>query len=424
VLSRLLDESYDRAVRDNLLPLTATRIVANTAYRFAPPFIAIIAGAQQGFDVSIARVGLVISISELAGFLAPLLGTFVDRVSRRTAMAVGLGGSFVGILLMAIAPNLVVMCVGLTLLNLLKSCFDLGMAAWIADRVPYDRRGRVVGLTETSWALSLLVGVSVLGLVTAVSTWRVACVIGAVAIASCATWLDSSLRRSGGTEHGGTEHGGTEHGGTTTKGVATSGDAAPAGAQTSGAQTSGTRAARAWLVPLSMFGLMGASQCLFVTFGAWLADDFGFGASRIAVVGFALGAGELLSSVSSARYTDRIGKERSVALGALLMIPAAFVLAGFDSLLVVGLLGLAVFIVGFEYGVVSMLPIATSLFAGAPGKGFGLVIGAGTFGRGVLTFVATSLYESSGIAGAALAGAVCAVLSAVTIEAFGRVQPR
>lgn len=414
MLSRLLDQSYDRAVRDNLVPLTATRIVANTAYRFAPPFIAIIAGAEQGFDVSIARVGLVISISELAGFLAPLLGTFVDRVARRTAMAVGLAGSLVGILLMAIAPNLVVLCVGLTLLNLLKSCFDLGMAAWIADRVPYDRRGRVVGLTETSWALSLLVGVSLLGLVTAVSTWRVACVIGAVAIAACATWLDSSLRRSGDTVSGGTA----------VTGVATSGDASPAGTPTSGAQTSGARAARAWLVPLSMFGLMGASQCLFVTFGAWLADDFDFGASRIAAVGFALGAGELLSSVSSARYTDRIGKERSVALGALLMIPAAIVLAGFDSLLAVGLIGLAVFIVGFEYAVVSMLPIATSLFAGAPGKGFGLVIGAGTFGRGVLTFVATSLYESGGIAGAALAGAVCAALSAVAIEAFSRVQPR
>ena len=414
MLSRLLDESYDRAVRVNLVPLTATRIVANTAYRFAPPFIAIIAGAEQGFDVSIARVGLVISISELAGFLAPLLGTFVDRVARRTAMAVGLAGSLVGILLMAIAPNLVVLCVGLTMLNLLKSCFDLGMAAWIADRVPYDRRGRVVGLTETSWALSLLVGVSLLGLVTAVSTWRVACVIGAVAIAACATWLDSSLRRSGDTVNGGTA----------ATGVATSGDASPAGTQTSGTQTSGARAARAWLVPLSMFGLMGASQCLFVTFGAWLADDFDFGASRIAAVGFALGAGELLSSVSSARYTDRIGKERSVALGALLMIPAAIVLAGFDSLLAVGLIGLAVFIVGFEYAVVSMLPIATSLFAGAPGKGFGLVIGAGTFGRGVLTFVATSLYESGGIAGAALAGAVCAALSAVAIEAFSRVQPR
>lgn len=392
MLARLLDESYDHAVRDNLLPLTATRIVANTGYRFAPPFIAIIASAEQGFDVSIARVGLIISISELAGFLAPLLGTFVDRVSRRVAMATGLGGSFLGIMLMAFAPNLLVLCVGLTLLNLMKSCFDLGMAAWIADRVPYDRRGRVVGLTETSWALSLLAGVSALGLITAVSTWRVACVVGGLLIASCALWLDSRIRRSG---------------------------ALPRGAHVT-ASSPGAMTARDWLVPLSMFGMMGAAQCLFVTFGAWLADDFGFGASGIAAVGFALGIGELVSSTSSARMTDRLGKEKSVALGAVLMIPSAALLATFDASLAVGLLSLAIFIIGFEYGVVSMLPLATNLVPSAPGKGFGLVIGAGTFGRGVLTFVATSLYETRGISGAALAAIVCAVLSAATIYTFSR----
>ena len=390
MLDRLLDDSYDRAVRQNLVPLTVTRIVANTGYRFAPPFIAIIAGAEQGFDVSIADVGVIISVSELAGFLAPLLGTFVDRVSRRTAMAVGLAGAFVGIMLMAIAPNLVVLCVGLTLVNLLKSCFDLGMAAWISDRVPYERRGRVVGLTETSWALSLLVGVSLLGLVTAVSSWRVACAIGGVLIAGCALWLDRRLRESGEIVR------------------AASHESAPAGKMTR----------RAWLVPISMFGLMGGAQCIFVTFGAWLADEFDFGASRIALVGFALGIGELVSSTSSARLTDRIGKERSVVLGSLLMIPSALLLAAFDTWLVVGLLGLAVFIIGFEYGVVSMLPLATQLVESAPGKGFGLVIGVGTFGRGVLTIVATSLYEDRGIAGAALSGIACAVLSAVAIAAF------
>jgi len=171
-------------------------------------------------------------------------------------------------------------------------------------------------------------------------------------------------------------------------------------------------------VPLSMFGLMGGAQCLFVTFGAWLADDFNFGASQIALVGFALGGGELLSSISSARLTDRIGKERSVVLGATLMIPSALLLAAFDSVLALGLVGLAVFIIGFEYGVVSMLPLATQLVESAPAKGFGLVIGAGTFGRGVMTAAATALYDLTGISGAALAGIVCAVLSALSIIAY------
>lgn len=391
-MRRLLDSSYDAAVRDNLLPFTLTRIAANTCYRFAPPFIAIIAGNAQGFDVSITRVGLVISISELAGFLAPLLGTFVDRVSRRVSTATGLFGSFIGIMMMAAAPNLVVLCVGLTLLNLLKSCFDLGMAAWISDRVPYAQRGRVVGITETSWALSLLLGVSALGLITAATSWRIACALGGVAIAVCAFWLDHRIRVSG----------------------------EVVAKPNTPLLVAGPAITRAWLVPVSMFGLMGGSQCLFVTFGAWLADDFNFGASGIAAVGFALGAGELLSSISSAKLTDRLGKERSVALGAALMMPSALVLAGFDSVLLIGLLALAIFIVGFEYAVVSMLPIATNLFAGAPGKGFGLVIGAGTFGRGVLTFIATLLYEQFGVSGASLAAIACAALSAAAILLFNR----
>ncbi len=391
-MRRLLDSSYDAAVRDNLLPFTLTRIAANTCYRFAPPFIAIIAGNAQGFDVSITRVGLVISISELAGFLAPLLGTFVDRVSRRVSTATGLFGSFIGIMMMAAAPNLVVLCVGLTLLNLLKSCFDLGMAAWISDRVPYAQRGRVVGITETSWALSLLLGVSALGLITAATSWRIACALGGVAIAVCAFWLDHRIRVSG----------------------------EVVAEPNTPLLVAGPAITRAWLVPVSMFGLMGGSQCLFVTFGAWLADDFNFGASGIAAVGFALGAGELLSSISSAKLTDRLGKERSVALGAALMMPSALVLAGFDSVLLIGLLALAIFIVGFEYAVVSMLPIATNLFAGAPGKGFGLVIGAGTFGRGVLTFIATLLYEQFGVSGASLAAIACAALSATAILLFNR----
>jgi predicted MFS family arabinose efflux permease len=384
----LLDDGYAAEVRANLRPFTLTRLAANTCYRFAPPFIAIIAAEGSGFGVSIADIGWVISISELTGFLAPLIGRFVDRVSRRLSIAIGLIGTTIGTLMMAAAPNLVVLAIGLTMLNLLKSCFDLGMGAWIADHVPFERRGRVVGITETSWALSLLIGVSVLGLITAASSWRVACVVGAAFVVACGVWLNSRL------------HADTER------------------PRVTPTQVDVTRTSGTWLVPLSMFGLMGASQCLFVTFGAWLADDYGFDAAGIAAVGFALGAGELFASISSARLTDRIGKERSVMLGAAVMVPCAALLAGFSGSLVIGLAALAVFIIGFEYGVVSLIPVATDLYAGLPGKGFGLVIGAGTFGRGVLTVIATGLYDDTGVVGACVAAMVCAALSALTIAAF------
>jgi predicted MFS family arabinose efflux permease len=169
-----------------------------------------------------------------------------------------------------------------------------------------------------------------------------------------------------------------------------------------------------------MFGLMGASQCMFVTFGAWLADDFGVGAFGLAAIGFVLGAVELASSLTSARKTDAWGKERSVLMGSVLMVPTALALAFISDFMYPGLLAIALLILGFEFAVVSMLPLATHLVPSAPGKGFGIVIGAGTFGRGVMSLVATAAYEYSGIAGAAIASIACSVLAGAAIAAFAR----
>ena len=54
-----------------------------------------------------------------------------------------------------------------------NTTFYLGIGSWIAHHVPYERRGRVTGLIEVSWAFGLLLGVSTMGLVTAATNWRV-----------------------------------------------------------------------------------------------------------------------------------------------------------------------------------------------------------------------------------------------------------
>ena len=395
---KILDSSYAPIVRDSIAPLTTSRLTANATYRFAPPFIAIIAAGTAGFDVSVADVGIAISISELTGFLAPALGWLVDRLPRRASMALGLLGCITGAFVVAASPNVAVFAVGLTMINLLKSLYDLGMAAWIADHVPYDKRGRIVGITETSWALGLLLGVSAMGVIAALTSWRWGYVAGAVSVALTGVWLDRRLRH--------------DNAATVRR---------TAQRQPGTQPRSATKIPRrSWFVPLSMFGLMGASQCIFVTFGAWLADDFGVGAFGLATIGFVLGAVELVSSLTSARKTDAWGKERSVLIGAAVMIPTALALALTADRMYVGLVAIAILILGFEFAVVSMLPLATHLVPDAPGKGFGAVIGAGTFGRGVMSLVATAAYATIGIAGAALASIFCAVLAGAAIAAFGR----
>ncbi|MFM7125138.1 MAG: MFS transporter, partial [Actinomycetes bacterium] len=170
MLNRLLDDSFDSEIRDNITTVTISRLVANAAYRFAPLFLATI---SRGFDVSLSTLGFAIFVSELSGFASPLAGRIVDRLTHRNSMVLGLIGSAIGCTIAAVSTSPLMFAVGVTVLALTKQGFDLGLGAWIADHVPYKQRGKIVGLTETAWALGLLVGVSVMGLITAATNWRI-----------------------------------------------------------------------------------------------------------------------------------------------------------------------------------------------------------------------------------------------------------
>jgi predicted MFS family arabinose efflux permease len=281
------------------------------------------------------------------------------------------------------------------LLSQSKIVFDIGLGSWIADHVPYERRGVVVGLTETSWALGLLVGVSLMGLATAVTNWRGAYVIAAVGVATMATVVALRVARE-------QRHASPRPTGPRARGV--------------GLDRAG------WLAAVGAFCLMSSSQCLFVTFGGWLEDSFDFSPAALSAVTFGLGLGELTSSITSARRTDRWGKERSIAFGAGLMVPSAIGLSLWHETLAAGLVLLALLIAGFEFAIVSSLALASSLVPGSPARGLGVMIAAGTLGRAVASVPATRWYESGGLAGPA---ALSAVLAAGTVVAMlGRSRAR
>jgi MFS family permease len=179
VLHRALDDSYPAEVRSHITLLTGARTCANACFRFAPPFLATIAAGQ---GVSLDRVGVALAISELSGLASPLTARVADRFHRRTAMTAGLVGVGIGAALAAASGHLAVFTVALIVIAQSKVMFDLGLGSWVSDRVAFHRRGRVIGLTETSWALGLLLGVTTMGLVTAATSWRVGYVVGAVAV--------------------------------------------------------------------------------------------------------------------------------------------------------------------------------------------------------------------------------------------------
>ena len=70
---------------------------------------------------------------------------------------------------------------------------------------------------------------------------------------------------------------------------------------------------------------------------------------------------------------------------------------------------LGVYLLGFEFAIVSMIPIATNMIPGSPGKGLGLTYTGGMLARAVMSIAATASYDRWGIEVPAIMGAACAL---------------
>jgi predicted MFS family arabinose efflux permease len=388
----LLDPRDPPDVRSALWVLTAARLTANSGYRFAPPFLAVIA---SDLDVTLATVGAVLAVSELAGLAGPAIGRLADRLDRRRALVAGLVGMAGAAATAGAGGHPAILAVALLVLGWCKILFDVSLVGWLSDRVPFGRRARVIGLTETSWAAAMLVGVPVMGLVTAAASWRWGYAAAAVAMVGLAAVIARRLtpepRRTASVDDPG-----------------------------AGRAPRGRLDSNGWLLVVSLGAMMAATQTVIVTFGSWLEDRHGFGVVALAGVVLAMGVVELAASLSVARFTDRWGKGRSVLWGTAVMVPATAILAAAGGLLPVGLVALLVFIAGFEFAMVASISLATELVPGQPAAGFGIMIGAGTLGRVVASFLATLLYQQAGMWLPSLLATVMTVATVVGVARFVR----
>lgn len=385
----LLDDTYAPEVRSSIGVLTVARFVSNTAYRFTAPFLATIA---SGLGVSVGRLGVAMAISELTALTAPLIGRFIDRLDRRAAMVAGLLVIAVGATIAGSAPRTIVFGAGLCVISLGKISYDIGLGAWIADRVPWQRRSRVIGITEVAWSMSLLLGVSVLGVLVSVTTWHAAYLVVAVAVLGIA----AAVWRRVPAEH-------DRH---------------------SSVVASGAHATVDWrsAIPtaLTIFMLAGSSQFLFVTYGSWLDERFGFSAGAIAAVTFALGALELVAGIVSVHRTDRWGKERCVIIGSALMAPMAAIVAIGAAHVWVLLPAFGVFLMGFELAIISGMPLGALLTPSRPATGLAILISSATLSRSGVSVLATAWLDTHGLPWPATAAVAAAVAANVCI----RLRPR
>ena len=393
----ILDDDLDDEVREQLPLLTVGRLVGNGVYRLTVPFLAVIG---RGLGVPITTMGAAVSAGDFTGLLAPVIGRRLDRGRHTAAMTAGLALIAVGSLAAGLSPGAWAIGGALVVISAGKLLYDPAVNAWASERVPYERRARVIGFIELSWAGSMLVVVPLLGLVIAGPGWRWAYGVMAVAAAAMAMAVRRRVRA-----------------------VAVSG-AAASGAVVAAAPTP-FRFTTVTVTGLGGFGLlMMAANAGFVVFGAWLGDAFGFSPASVGLAAVLLGLMELTATTATIHLTDRLGKRTAVAMGATLMVPAGLGLGAAGHRPWLGLALFALYVLGFEFAIVSGLPLVAELQTDARAAGLGLAIGIGTVGRGVMSIVSTRLYDAHGSGASGAVGAACAAAAALAYTVGLRGQTR
>lgn len=146
-----------------------------------------------------------------------------------------------------------------------------------------------------------------------------------------------------------------------------------------------------------LFTAFGAGM-IFVTEGAWFSEDFGMTERAVSFAVVALGAGEMLGSLSSAWLADRIGKIVSVRIGLTVLAAAVAAVAAAGSSQLAGVAAALFVGLGFELALVSALPLVVEISQARRAAALGLAFAAVTGTRMAAAIVGTSVFEASGIA--------------------------
>jgi predicted MFS family arabinose efflux permease len=374
------------------------RSVLNAAVRLSYYFLPAI---TRGLAVPLSAGGTLVSIGSLMGLVAPLFGVLSDRSGGRRVMVFGSALFAIGALLTGLLPWYGVALVTFGLMGLAKMAFDPAMQAFIGQRVPYERRGRALGLAELAWSLSLL-AMPLCGWLIDMASWRAPfLLLGAVGIP--VWWLARQALPPD---------------------VTADRDSVSVAWDLRAALTSLVGdVRRVWRDSQSRLALVTTALIAFaqvnvvVVYGAWMEDGFGLSVTNLGAVTLVIGAAELVAELAVAFISDRFGKRRSVFVSVIFLGLAYLALPRLTGSLAAALVGSAVMTLFFEFTIVGLLPLVSGMNAGARGTLMSLGWAAMSASRVLAALVGVALYAPGdiGINGPVSAGA-CLLLLLVLLR--------
>jgi MFS family permease len=378
----------------------AAKLAVDIGSQIFNPFLPLIA---SGLGLGVVQLGQLVGLRSAMGVFAPVSGALSDRFGYRLVIRVTLLIMAAGSLGLAASHALWMAVASIMLIGLGGSSFVPNLQAYVSTHLPYAKRARGLGMIEYSWALTGIVGLSLIGLLIAATGWRTPFYLLALALVAMSVVfgaMPGKARRNAGVN---------ADGGATAQGKSGwwRGFLSIFVVNTNRRSTYATIVA----ATLSYF----AAMQVMLMHGAWLAGRYGLDAAQLGLVALVLGCFDLTASVTVSLVTDRIGKRRSVMIGIFGSLVGYLAMPFLDTGVIQAIIIIALARMCFEFNIVSHFPLLSEQAPAQRGQVMTLSAAMTMLGGTLAGFTGPWLYVNLGVGAMAWtsAGAVAVALAIV-----------
>ena len=371
----------------------STKFVIDICFQLFTPFLPIFAA---GFGVNILTMGRLLSLLNGVGITAPVFSTLATRYGYRAMLRLAILISFVGIVLLAVTSRLWITVAGISLLGIGLAAFAPMLHAYLSQKVPYAQRARGIGIVEFSWALSSIVGLSLIGQLIAWTNWRAPLFVlaGGLLLA----WLLFGLLPADRPEIAVTSWGwfNNDLDQTWLSRLRNYLDLGPNAQSVWGAIL---------VYALNYFGMLH----VIIVHGVWLTQEYGFDAKLLGLVALIIGVADLCGSGLVSLVSDRLGKRRSIILGTSGSFIVYALLPFFNMTVFTVIVSLVLLRMTFEFSLVSNLPLLSELVPDQRGKVLTLNVVISLISGTLVGFTGPWAYTTYGVWGLGPISAIAVV---------------
>jgi predicted MFS family arabinose efflux permease len=369
------------------------RLAINTFFRMIYPFLSFFA---KGLGVDLRTISYAITTRSLMGIISPLLASVADSRGRKVGMLIGTIVFTAAICLVVFWPTFPAFFLSLSFGMIGYLIFVPSLQAYLGDQVPYERRGRILGITEFAWSISAIVGVPLVGLVIARHGWLapfpLIALMGGLAFIILAWMLPKDPQPKVGN----------------------------LGFWRNLHKVFSYPPAIAALVMAGFY--TAANETITLVYGVWVEQAFALSITSLGATALAIGISELGGETLVTAFTDRIGKRKALAIGILGNCLAALALPIFGRWLIGALISLFLFYLTFEFTMVSGIPLMSEILPSARATMLASHMALIAVGRSIGDLLAPTLFTQSVIPGIAANALVAILFNLLALIALTRIK--